>query len=101
MRSYHVIPEILELLRRRGPLRTSVVKDRMVKVISHKGLVYSDEAVSRALTILKWRKLAINAKLGVWSITAAGAVHKRISTDQARRFTSERATQSKIRRQRP
>jgi hypothetical protein len=42
MRSYDVIPEILELLKRCGPMRTVAVKDEMVKIADQKKLVYSD-----------------------------------------------------------
>jgi hypothetical protein len=91
MRSNDVIPEILELLQRYGPMRTVAIKDEMVKIAHQRGLVYRDQEVTRALTILKWRKLAINATHGLWSTTGAGSKHPQITPGQARELTTKRA----------
>jgi hypothetical protein len=48
--SYDVIPEIFELLKERGTMRTGAVKDEMVTVADRKKLVYNDDAVTRALS---------------------------------------------------
>jgi len=65
--SHDVIPEILELLKIGSPMRTVAIKDEMAKVAERKGLVYRNEQVAYALTILKSRELAMNGPHGVWS----------------------------------
>ena len=85
--SHDVIPEILELLKKSGPLRTVTIKDEMVKVAAQKELVYRDEQVAYALTILKLHGLAVNLTFGVWSTTPAGASSPKITVQQALEFT--------------
>ena len=79
--SHDVIPEILELLQKSGPLRTVTIKDEMVKVAAQKELVYRDHQVAYALTALKLHGLAMNVTLGVWrrSSNWAGTLWKRWS----------------------
>ena len=85
------MPEILELLETHGPMPTAIIKDHMVRVAAQKNLVYVDAAVTRALTILKWRQLAINEPYAVWSTTKVrrAAIHGRYRNFQ--RETSERS----------
>ena len=85
--SHHVIPEILELLKRSGPMRTVAIKEDMVKVADQKELVYREEQVAYALTILKLQGLAVNATYGIWSTTTEGATHPKIAEKQALEFT--------------
>jgi len=85
--SHDVIPEILELLKAQGPMRTVSIKDEMVKVAARKKLVYRDEQVSYALAILKMHGLAINVSYGIWSTTTEGATHPKIAKKQALEFT--------------
>jgi hypothetical protein len=101
IRSFDVIPEILELLKKCGPMRTAAIKDEAIKVGNQKKLVYRDEEVTRALTILKRQKLAINATHGIWSTTAEGLTHPKITAGQARDLTanSTRAAKERSRRQ--
>jgi len=83
----NVIPEILELLKRHGP--------------TEKNLVYNDEEVTRAFTILKWRKLAINATRGFWCPTSEGSKHPRITPGQARELTTLRVLIAKEKARKP
>jgi hypothetical protein len=87
---YDVIPEIFEMLKERGTMRTGSVKDEMVTVADHKKLVYNDDAVTRALAILKWHNLAMNAERGFWSARSEESEHLRITAAQARELATLR-----------
>jgi hypothetical protein len=97
IRSYDLIPEILELLKKSGPTRTVDIKDQAVKVADYKALVYREEEVTRALTILKRRSLVLNATHGIWSATSEGCKHPKITAGQARDLTAKSATAAKER----
>jgi len=101
LRTYDVIPEILEPPKRHGPTRTVDLRDEMVKVADEKNLVYNDKEVTRALTILKWRKLAINATRGFWCPTSEGSKHPRITPGQARELTTLRVLIAKEKARKP
>jgi hypothetical protein len=88
--SYDVIPEIFEMLKERGTMRTGSVKDEMVTVADQKKLVYNDDAVTRALAILKWHNLAMNAERGFWSARSEESEHLRITAAQARELATLR-----------
>jgi len=87
--SHDVIPEILELLKARGLMRTVHIKDEMAKVAARKDLVYRDEQVSYALAILKMHGLAMNVSYGIWSTTGEGAAHSKIAKEEALKFTRD------------
>jgi len=87
--SHDVVPEILELLKASGPMRTVHIKDAMVKVAARKELVYRDEQVAYAVAILKMHGLAINVSYGIWSTTGEGAAHPRIAKEEALKFTRD------------
>jgi hypothetical protein len=81
-----LIPDILELLKKRGAMHTVLIQDEAVKLADQKKLVYCEQEVTRALTVLKRRKLAINANHGIWSTTGEGFTHPKLTSAQAREF---------------
>jgi hypothetical protein len=102
MRVADVMPEILVLLRKSGPLRTVLIKDHAVVIADRKGLVYRDEQVTNALTILKSNELASNVTNGYWSATSGGAERSKITKHEAQEFvTGWRNRMRNARRRRP
>ncbi len=64
IRSYDVMPAILELLKQEKPLKTKVITERMQFVANAKGLPFRGRAVGRSLTSLEF---TLNLPFAEWT----------------------------------
>lgn len=88
IKSYHVMPEILEFLQHEKLVKTAAINKRMRSVAKAKGLPYRPQA-SYALTVLKWKGWASNDAHGFWAITNEGSACPRLTEARAIEIVKE------------
>jgi hypothetical protein len=86
----HVMPEILEMLKREKRMKKKAIIEKIAPVAAAKGLRYRDFAVSYALTVLRWKNWVSNDVRGVWSITTEGSECPNLTETRAREILREK-----------
>jgi hypothetical protein len=72
IRSYDVMPAILESLKAQERLKTKAINEQMRSVALAKELKYRQLAVGYALIALEWKGWVSHEAHGIWAITQRG-----------------------------